>query len=125
MASQDDLLCGLLWQRGQAGRPVLPWILLPAFPADGCHIGQPSVHWDLPSQPGLLVNNGMWLGEHSHQLPQHSGVDLIQPHGPLCLCGVAGRWPFSLGFWRLCSAPLPVLQFRGLSFQMKGLVIKD
>lgn len=78
--TQDDLLHDRLWQRGQTDRPVVPWIFLLAFLVDGCHNGQHSVNWDLPSQPGLLVNNGMWLGEHFYKLPQHSWVDPIQPH---------------------------------------------
>lgn len=59
--TQDILLHDLLWQRGQTDRPVVPWTLFPAFLVDGCHTGQPSDNWDLPSQPGLLVNDGMWL----------------------------------------------------------------
>jgi len=37
--TQDESLHNLAWYRGQADRPVVPRILLPALPVDGCHIG--------------------------------------------------------------------------------------
>ena len=46
--TQNEWLHNLCRHRGQADRPVVPWILLPALILDGCHIGKPPVTWDLP-----------------------------------------------------------------------------
>ena len=77
--TQDELLHILPLYQGQAGRPVLPWILLLSLRVDGCHISSPPVAWDLSCYPGLLINDGEWLGKLLGQLPQRSQVDPIQP----------------------------------------------
>lgn len=48
--------------KGQTERLVVPWILLPAFLIDWCHIHQPPVNWDFPVLPGLLENYWKWPG---------------------------------------------------------------
>ena len=37
--TQDDLLHDLPQHQGQADRPLVSWMLLPALLVDGCHIG--------------------------------------------------------------------------------------
>ncbi|PKU42644.1 hypothetical protein llap_7061 [Limosa lapponica baueri] len=78
--TQDDLFRDLPRHRSQTDRPVVPWIILPALLVDGCHICWTPVSWDLPSLPGLLVNDGKWLSEHFYQLPQYPWVDPIWAH---------------------------------------------
>jgi len=46
--TQDELLHNLPWHQGQADRPVVPRMLLPALLVDVCCIGDPLVIWDLP-----------------------------------------------------------------------------
>jgi len=46
--TQDESLHNLARHRGQADRPVVPGILLPALPVDGCYTGDPPVVWDHP-----------------------------------------------------------------------------
>ena len=74
---QDNLLHNLPQHRGQANRPIVPQILL----VDRSHTGKPSVFWDLTRQQGALIDDGKQLGYHRRQFPQHSRVNLIQPHG--------------------------------------------
>ena len=40
--TQDDLLHNLSWHPAQAGRSVVPWILLTTLLVDGSHISKPS-----------------------------------------------------------------------------------
>ncbi|KAK4814832.1 hypothetical protein QYF61_027805 [Mycteria americana] len=54
--------------------------LIQIIDKDGHHIGKPPVIWDFPFKPGLLINDGEWLGKLLHQLPQYSWVDPIQLH---------------------------------------------
>ena len=46
--TRDESLHNLAQHRGQADGPVVPGILLPALPVDGCYNGDPLVIWDLP-----------------------------------------------------------------------------
>jgi len=46
--TRDELLHNLAQHRGQADRPVVPSIFLPALLVDGCYIGYLPAIWDLP-----------------------------------------------------------------------------
>jgi len=46
--TQDELVHNPAWHQGQAARPVVPKIVLPALLVDGCYIGDPPVIRDLP-----------------------------------------------------------------------------
>lgn len=59
--------------------PLVPWILLHALLVDQSHFFSPPVNWDIPIQPGLVVNYWKWLGEHFHQLLQYPWMNPIQP----------------------------------------------
>lgn len=61
--------------RAEADWPAVSQILLPALFVDGCHTGQLSVVWDIPSEPGLITDDGEWLGELFCQLPRHARMD--------------------------------------------------
>jgi len=76
----DDLLHCLLGYCVQADRPVVSWILLLTFLADGNQIYKSALICYLPSWPVLLINDGKWPGEHFCQLPQYPQVDPIQSH---------------------------------------------
>ncbi|KAJ7427707.1 hypothetical protein WISP_04686 [Willisornis vidua] len=43
-------------------------------------IRQPPIIWDLPRDPGLLEDDGEWLGKLFCQLPHHPGLDPIWSH---------------------------------------------
>ncbi|KAJ7407078.1 hypothetical protein BTVI_63908 [Pitangus sulphuratus] len=38
------------------------------------------VIWDVPGEPGLVINDGEWLGELFRKLPHHPRVDPIWSH---------------------------------------------
>ncbi|PKU38186.1 rna-directed dna polymerase from mobile element jockey-like [Limosa lapponica baueri] len=61
--TQDDLFHDLPRHRGQTDRPVVPQIIPPALLVDGHHICSMLVSCDLPSLPGLMVNDGKWLSK--------------------------------------------------------------
>ena len=78
--TQDESLHNPAWHRGQADRPVVPRILLPALPVDVHHNGKPPVISELPCKPGLLISNGEWLVKLLCPFPLYSRVDPIRPH---------------------------------------------
>lgn len=67
-----------------------------------------------PSQAGLLVNDGGWLSQLFHQLPQHPGLDPIQPLGAVyvqVLQKVSNQVLMIYGGFILF--PVPIFQLRG------------
>ena len=45
--TQDDLFHNVPWHRGQADRPVFPWIVLTTLLVDWSHIGKSPIFWNL------------------------------------------------------------------------------
>ncbi|KAJ7404977.1 hypothetical protein WISP_142313 [Willisornis vidua] len=56
--TQDDLLHNLARHHGQAHKLVVVRVLLATRFVDWCDTGHPPIIWDLPSELGLLVDDG-------------------------------------------------------------------
>ncbi|KAJ7425391.1 glycerol kinase [Pitangus sulphuratus] len=56
-------------------------VLLAALFVDQHDIQQLPIIWDLPREPGLLVNDGEWFGKLFCQLSHHPRIDPILSHG--------------------------------------------
>lgn len=70
--TQGNLFHNLAGDSGQADRPGVSQILLMALLMDGVTLAPP-VLWDLPSEPGLMINDGEQLHKLICQLPHPLG----------------------------------------------------
>jgi len=78
---QNELFHRLSLDGGEVDWPVVPWVLLPALFIDWNDTGFPLVLGHLSCPPGPFKDDGEWLSNDIHQLPQHSWVHPIENHG--------------------------------------------
>jgi len=88
------------------------------FSEDGRHICQSPVHWDILGWPELLKNDVEWLGNHNHQLPQHSRVQSIWSHGLVCVQLLEHvQNHLIVDYTGPILFPIPIFQCKGLCAQ--------
>jgi len=78
---QSELFCHLSRDEGEADPPVVPWVLLLALFEDWSDMGFPPVLRHFSCSSGPLKEDGEWLSNDIHHLPQHFRVHPVGAHG--------------------------------------------
>ena len=78
---QNELFHHLSRDGGEAGGPVVSWVLLLVIFKDWRNTDFPPVLRYFSCPPGPFKDDGEWLSNDICQLPQHSWVHLIRVHG--------------------------------------------